>query len=215
MLPSPVTRKERRSQLETGDAVRLVVAQNIRLSYSTQILCPQLIRHYRLIAAAQAQRDLEYTTFGTNDVKGIEKFHKYLVENKVTVGSLYNQLVGLMKYAKSPRFFELVIKGLEKEGNDGEEEKEKLPRLMQSVARKRNGDDTVSGEEEPALKEKKPSTKRETNNSNNKSPQKANKQTVPPPSQSIHSMPTRSSKRKVEGMNETESAEPKRKKAKQ
>jgi len=64
----------------------------------------------QLIAAAEADVDLQYTTYGTKHINGLQDFYNSMVENKITVGQLYRALLNHLGWGRGP-----IFKGIEKE----------------------------------------------------------------------------------------------------
>eukprot|EP01127_Copromyxa_protea_P004681 TRINITY_DN1450_c0_g1_i3.p1 TRINITY_DN1450_c0_g1~~TRINITY_DN1450_c0_g1_i3.p1 ORF type:complete len:399 (-),score=87.54 TRINITY_DN1450_c0_g1_i3:85-1281(-) len=159
---------------------------------------PQYKAILQLIAAAEADRELVYTTFGTSDVKGLDQCHKFLVQNNITVGQLYKYLASNISHNPS-NFFKTLVrdisasqknatqKGKRKE-EEGEEEGDKEDEEGEEDKEEEDKEDNETTEKEKGKKEGKIA-------------------------KSTHMMPTRS-KRKVHETDDNDFQEPAQKRAK-
>lgn len=129
-----------------------------------------------------------YTTFGTNDVKGLDQCHKLLVQNNVTVGQLYKYLCKNIDHNPSS-FFKYLAKDLQLKQTEERVEK----KTTKAPAKKKDTSLQTKKIAQPAIQKQKatPPPKKQS-----EPKKKRNVQGSPP--RNTHPMPTRS-KRKAEG----------------
>jgi poly(ADP-ribose) glycohydrolase len=70
----------------------------------------------QLIAAAEAEVDLQYTTYGTRHISGLQEFHNSMVASKISVSQLYRALLNHLGWGRGPIFKDIQRELLFKQG---------------------------------------------------------------------------------------------------
>jgi poly(ADP-ribose) glycohydrolase len=66
----------------------------------------------QLIAAAEAEVDLQYTTYGTRHINGLQEFYSLMIQNHITISQLYRALLNHLSWGRGGAIFSEIQREL-------------------------------------------------------------------------------------------------------